>query len=223
MLTFLFKNQHHLKTLLYHLRRSVWVLLVVSQLPFILMMGCTSIRMTQTPRSTLEQQLEVKAFERAISQLPIEKLRGKNVSMELFGLNKDDLPFAKEFFRVWLAKQDVLVVQDQEALDLRLKVFLNVLAVDQTEVLLGTPEFNFLGIPIPAIAFYRQLLNRGRADLKMYIFDSESSNLIDELPVSLGKAMHDRYTILFIISWTKSDLDDKPTKELKLGIKKGSF
>ena len=190
-------------------------MLVVSQLALILMAGCTSIRMTQTPRSILEQQLEVQALERAISQLPIKQLKGKSVSLELFGLNENDLPFAVELIHVWLVKQGVYVAQDQETIDLRLKVFAKVLAVDQAEVLLGTPEFMFFGIPIPAIAFYRHLLNRGRVDLQMYIFDQKLETLIDELPVSLGKAKYDRYTILFIISWTSSDLDKKPKEEAK--------
>lgn len=186
---------------------------LVFQLVFFLMMGCTSIRMTQTPRSALEQRLEVKALERSVFRFPIEQLKGKRVSLELFGLNTLDLPFAKAYFRVWLVKQGVHVVQGEEAFDLQLKVFLEVLAVDQTEVLLGTPEFNFLGIPIPAIAFYRHLLNRGRADIKGYVIDPDSSTLVRELPVSFGKAKHDRFTLLFIISWTKSDLDKNVKKE----------
>ena len=179
------------------------------------MSGCTSTRMTQTPRSALEQQLEVTALERAVSQLPIEKLKGKRVVLELLGLNSNDLPFALAFFRVWLVKQGVRVVQENEPFDLRLKFFLKVLAVDQTEVLLGTPEFSLLGIPIPAIAIYRHLLNRGQADLKGYVFNSESSVLVNELPISLGRAMHDRYTLLFILSWTKSDLDNNLKKQTK--------
>ena len=182
------------------------LILVVSPLAVILIMGCTSIRMTQTQRSTLEQQLAVKALERAVSQLRIEQFEGKRVSLELFGLNENDLPFTKEFIRVWLVKHGVSVIQDNEKIDLRLKVFVKVLAVDQTEVLLGTPEFNFLGIPVPAIAFYRHLLNRGRVDLQMYAFDQQAVTLLDEFPIRIGKARHDRFTAIFIISWTKSDL-----------------
>ena len=182
------------------------LIFVVSPLAVILIMGCTSLRMTQTHRSSLEQQLAVKALERAVSQLRIEQFEGKRVFLELFGLNENDLPFTKEFIRVWLVKHGVSVVQDQEEIDLRLKVFVKVLAVDQTEVLLGTPEFNFLGIPVPAIAFYRHLLNRGRADLKMYAFDQKAVTLVNEFPIRIGKARYDRYTALFILSWTKSDL-----------------
>jgi hypothetical protein len=187
-------------------------LFLVFQLIFFLLTGCTSIRVTQTPRSALEQRLEVEALERAVFQFPIEHLKGKRVSFEMFGLNQADLPFAQAYFRVLLVKQGVHLVQEEGAVDIRLKVFLKVLAVDQTEVLLGTPEFNFLGIPIPAIAFYRHLLNRGRADIKGYVIDPESKTLMGEFLVSSGKAKHDRFTLLFIISWTKSDLDTSAAK-----------
>lgn len=188
------------------------LLFLVFQLAFFLMTGCTSIRMTQTSRSALEQRLEVKALERAVFQFPIEHLKGKSVSFEMFGLNQADLPFARAYFRVLLTKQGVHLVQEEGAVDIRLKVFLKVLAVDQTEVLLGTPEFSFLGIPIPAIAFYRHLLNRGQADIKGYVIDPDSKTLVGEFPVSSGKAKHDRFTLLFIISWTKSDLDTSTAK-----------
>ena len=195
-----------------YIKRNLLVFLAF-QLVILLMTGCTTIRMTQTPRSALEQRLEIKALERAVSQIPIDQLKGKSVSLEVFGLNTIDLPFAIAYCRVWLIKQGIHVVQEEGAFDLQLKVFLKVLAVDQTEVLFGTPEFNFLGIPIPAIAFYRHLLNRGRADLKGYVIEPESSTLVGELPVSSGKAKNDRYTLLFIISWTKSDLDKIPKQE----------
>jgi hypothetical protein len=89
-----------------------------------------------------------------------------------------------------------------------------VLAVDQSETLLGTPEFTILGIPIPAIVIYRNIRNRGRAELKMYAFDASSEMLVDEIPLGIGEAKYDRNTILFIISWASTDLDKKP-EELK--------
>ena len=180
----------------------------------ILMMNCTSVRVTMTPRSSLEQKLLVQGLERAVSQLPIEQFRGKRVALELAGLAKDDLPFTKEFIRVWLIKNGIQVINDQKDIDLRFKVFANVLAVDQSETLFGTPEFTILGIPIPAIVIYRNIRNRGRAELKMYAFDQSSEILVDEIPVGVGEAKYDKNTILFIISWASTDLDKKP-EELK--------
>ena len=174
-----------------------------------LTVGCTSVRMTMTPRSIMEQQLIVLAIERAVSQLDTQKLTGKRVTMELYGLAIDDLPFARELVNVWLWKNGVKVVQDKEEADIRLKGFAKVLAVDQAETLFGTPQFTLLGIPIPAIAIYRKLRNRGLVELQIYAIDDGEEVLMDEISEGIGKAKHDRFTILFVISWTSSDLDKK--------------
>ncbi len=190
----------------------MWNILVilVSVLLSILIIGCTSVRITMTPRSSLEQQLLVQGLERAMAQINIDRFKGKRVALELVGLTKDDLPFTKEFVRIWMAKHGIRIDQDQKEIDLILKVFARVLAVDQSETLFGTPEFFLLGIPIPAIVIYRNIRNRGRADLQIYAWDERSEMLIDELPVGIGETKYDRYTILFIISWTSTDLDKKP-------------
>lgn len=184
--------------------------IVASVFLSILITGCSSVRMTMTQRSILEQQLIVRGLERAVSQIHIEQFTGKRVALEMAGLVKDDLPFAKEFVHVWLAKHGVQVVQDQKEIDLRLKVFARVLAVDQSEILLGTPEFIFLGLPVPALVIYRNVRNRGRVELQMYALDERSETLVDELPVGIGEAKYHRYTILLFFSWSSTDLNKKP-------------
>ena len=81
-----------------------------------------------------------------------------------------------------------------------------VIAVDQSESLLGTPSFTFLGLPVPAIAIYREERNRGHAVIQVYAFDGETSTLVNELPEAVGESKHDRYTVLFLIGWTSTDL-----------------
>lgn len=193
-------------------KSSVIVGLVVFSL---IMMNCTSVRMTMTPRSSLEQKLLFRGLERAIAHLHIEQFKGKRVALDLTGLAKDDLPFAKEFICIWLIKNGIQVVNDQKEIDFRLKVLAKVLAVDQSETLIGTPEFTLLGIPIPAIVIYRNRRNRGRAELKMYAFGQSSEMLVDEIPEGIGEAKHDRYTILFIINWASTDLGKKPEEPEK--------
>lgn len=190
----------------------MWNILVilVSVLLSILIIGCTSVRITMTPRSSLEQQLLVQGLERAMAQINIDRFKGKRVALELVGLTKDDLSFTKESVRIWMAKHGIRIDQDQKEIDLILKVFARVLAVDQSETLFGTPEFFLLGIPIPAIVIYRNIRNRGRADLQIYAWDERSEMLVDELPIGIGETKYDQYTILFIISWTSTDLDKKP-------------
>ncbi len=186
------------------------LIILMSVVFSILAVGCTSVRMTITPRSRMEQELLVMALDRAVYHLDVQSLVGKRVALELFGLAKDDLPFAREFINVWLWKQGIQVVQDQQKVDLKLKVLAKVLAVDQSETLVGTPEFTFIGIPIPAIAIYRDIRNEGHAKIQIYAFDAQTGKLVDELPESVGKANYDQYTVLFVINWTLTDLDKKP-------------
>jgi hypothetical protein len=173
--------------------------------------------MTMTPRSRIEQKLLVSALDRAVSQLDVKRFNGKTVALELHGLAEDDLPFAKAFVHVWLGKQGIRVVKDQKKIDLRLKVLATVLAVDQSETLFGTPEFTFLGIPIPSIALYRDVRNQGHAEMRVYAFDRQTGELVVEIPESIGEARYNQITILFIIKWTSSDIDKKPGQNKKEG------
>lgn len=188
-------------------------LFLISAALCVLTLGCSTVRMTETPRSAREQQLLVLALERAVAQLDIQKFAGKKVVLDMYGLSTDDLPFAKEFVSVWLEHNGLQVVQHQMQADIRFKGFAKVLAVDQNETLFGTPQFVFLGIPIPAIAIYRNVRNRGRAEIQMYAYDEGSEKLVDEIPEGIGESKHDRFTIFFVINWTKSDLDKVPHKE----------
>ncbi|MCJ7617097.1 MAG: hypothetical protein MUO43_11240 [Desulfobacterales bacterium] len=138
--------------------------IIATVLFLILVMSCSSVRMTMTSRSILEEKLLVHGLEKALSSINIESIKGKKVTLKIVGLTKDDLPFTEEYVRIWLIKNGVSVVQDQNQSDISLRVLLDVLAVDTSETLFGTPEFIFLGIPVPAIAFYRNVRNRGRTE-----------------------------------------------------------
>jgi hypothetical protein len=184
--------------------------IIATVLFLILVMSCSSVRMTMTSRSILEEKLLVHGLEKALSSINIESIKGKKVTLKIVGLTKDDLPFAEEYVRIWLIKKGVSVVQDQNQSDISLRVLLDVLAVDTSETLFGTPEFIFLGIPVPSIAIYRNVRNRGRTELQMVALDNNAEILVEEFPLGIGVANYDRYTILFVITWTSTNLDIKP-------------
>ncbi|MFC1816978.1 hypothetical protein ACFL0M_13820 [Thermodesulfobacteriota bacterium] len=97
--------------------------------------------------------------------------------------------------------------------DLSLRVLLDVLAVDNSETLFGTPPFTFIGFPIPALALYRNVRNRGRTEVQIYALDQRGEALVDEFPTGIGVAKYDLYTIMFVFRWTSTDLDFKPEDE----------
>ena len=205
----------NLKPKRYLTKRSLRVI-IIAVLFLIPLMGCTSVRMTTTPRSMLEEKLLVHGLERALAVIDLEPIKGKSVALETAGLTKDDLPFAESYIRFWLLKNEVRIVHDPGESEINLKVLLTVLAVDQSETLLGTPQMIVLGVPIPAVAIYRNLRNRGRTEILMYALDRDSKTLVHEFNMGIGEARYDRYTILFIINWTSTDLDLQPSSQIPI-------
>lgn len=162
-----------------------------------------------TARSSLEQRLLVRSLERAVSQLDTKEFTGRRVVLDLFALT-DDRGFAKEFVTAWLEEEGVEVVLEQEKANLRLKVFAYVLGVDQSQTLFGIPAFPIpvLGVPFPEIALYKSVRNRGHVEVTIYAFDSRTGRFVDKVPVSVGRARYDEYTILIVVSFSSTDLDE---------------
>ncbi len=186
------------------------LLLVGSIACWLLSAGCySSVRATTTARSSLEQQLLVRSLQRAVAQLEVQRFIGRRVTLELFALT-DDRAFAKAFVMTWLEEHGVKVVSDQTESDLKLKVFAYVLGVDQSSTLFGIPAFPIpvFGVPFPEIALYKSVRNRGRVEVEIYAFEGRIGTFVGKVPIGVGKARYDEYTILILISFSSSDLDE---------------
>ena len=131
-----------------HLKKIIFLCIVLLMATW----SCSSVRMTTTDRSILEQQLMVQGIERALDGFDLTDFYGKRVNLAVSGLSEDEVAFTKDYLQVHLGKHGLQVVTDQSDVELKMRVLAPVLAVDQSETLLGTPAFTFLGIPIPAIS-----------------------------------------------------------------------
>ena len=187
-------------------------------LSVLLLAGCAvSNQITKTPRSSIEQELLVRALERALVNLDTQRFRGKTVAVDFYGLTADK-DFAKEFFTAWLQSQRVRIAEDSKQAQLRLKVFASVLGVDQGQSFVGAPAFTvpLVGFVVPEIPLFKDVKHSGHAEIKVTTIDSESGEFVDESAPSVGAAFHDDYTILILVHFTRSDLE-KPTWDLGPG------
>ncbi|TMB67799.1 MAG: hypothetical protein E6J54_19310 [Deltaproteobacteria bacterium] len=119
----------------------------------VLFAGCAvTTQVTNTQRSSIEQQLLVSSLERALVTLNTQGFKGKTVTVDFYGLTPDR-DFAREFVTAWLQAQQVQVVTDPKQAQLRLKVFAPVLAVDQGQSFVGAPSFTvpLMGFAVPEI------------------------------------------------------------------------
>lgn len=177
----------------------------------LLVSGCAVANgVTVTPRSIVEQQLLVRSLERALTKLDTQRFSGKLIALDLYALTGDG-EFAREFVTAGLEEKGVRVTADPEKADLRLKVFASVLGVDHGESLIGTPSFAapLVGLPIPEIALFKMIKHRGQAEVQIYAFDGQTGEFADKSAVGIGNAKYDEFTILIMIQFTLSDLDER--------------
>lgn len=175
-------------------------------------MGCgVATQVSQTQRSSIEQRLVVRSLERALDQVGLEKFKGKSVAVDVYGLTADK-EFAKELFSVQLREQGASISADAKTTDVRLTLFVHSLGVDRGEKLVGIPAFAapVANVPVPEIALFKTVRNRGLTELQLYAFDTGSGKLVEVSPVAVGNSKYDEYRILLGIDFALDDLEAAP-------------
>ena len=172
--------------------------------------GCAvSTQITNTPRSSIEQKLLVRALERALGGLDAQQFKGKVVAVEFYGLTPDK-DFAREFFIAWLQSQRVRIAESPTPAQLRLKVFASVLAVDRGQSFVGAPSFTvpLVGFVVPEIPLFRDVKYMGQAEIKISTTNDETGEFVSESAPAVGRSNHDDYTVLIIVHFTHTDLEE---------------
>ena len=176
-----------------------------------LLTGACAVAPTHTGRSAIEQELIVRSIERAIASLDTSKLLGRKVALEIFGLN-DDREFARQMLLARLRVRGVEVVETASAADYRVRAFATVLGVNQGDTLVGVPALQVpvVSIPVPELALFKMQRSRGHTELQMFVFDRASESFVERIPDGVGHARYDRYTVLLVFGFTRTDLNERP-------------
>jgi hypothetical protein len=171
--------------------------------------GCTvSNQITNTPRSSIEQRLLVRALERALANLDSQPFKGKTVAVDFYGLTADK-DFAKEFFTAWLQSQGVRAAASANQAQLHLKVFASALGADQGQSFLGVPAFTvpLVGFVVPEIPLFKNIKHAGYAEIKISATDTTTGDFVNESAPATGRSEYDDYTVLVLIHFTRTDLE----------------
>jgi hypothetical protein len=178
----------------------------------ILWSGCTTVGVTATKRSSLEQRLLTRSLERAAARLDTRPLQGRTVKLELYALTEDQV-FARELLKSRLETRGVRIASGSGG-DVTLRILATALAVDIADSLVGVPAIQVpvLAIPIPEIALFKWERSRGHSEVQSYVYDVDG-RLVDRVPDVLGEARWNRFTVLIFIKFSTSDLDRPATEE----------
>jgi hypothetical protein len=177
---------------------------------FVALSGCAvTSQITKTSRSTIEQRLLVSALDRALAGIDARQLHGKTVAVDFYGLTSDK-DFAGQYFVAWLQSQGVKIAEDSKQAQLHLKVFAAALGVDQGQAFVGSPSFTvpLIGFVMPEIALFRDIRHSGHAEIKVATIDGQSGEFVDESGRAVGTSRHDDYTLLIVVHFTRTDLEE---------------
>jgi len=169
--------------------------------------GCSysrQVAVTSPPGVT--QQLVYRALERAVAQLDMAPFVGRRVTLEVW-MQAGEQAFVRQRLSAWLEERGIHVTS--ATADLTLKVFVSVLGTDRGETLIGVPAFQLpvFTVPIPEIALFKWVRNRGVAEVEAYAFDATSGAFVRKTEVAVAGAKHDDYTVLLVFSFTLSDTE----------------
>ena len=181
----------------------------VAGLLALLLSGCSLANTIGTTAPTgLTQQLLLRSLERALARLDLARTSGKPVSLEVT-VQAGNEGFVKDYVTTWLKAHGVHIVPDSP--EQKLKLFVAVYGTDRDQTLIGMPAFQapVVNFPIPELALFKWVRNRGVAELRMWAFDGKGDVVMDAPPPGVGRAKYDDFTVLLFIGFTVSDVNKR--------------
>ncbi|HET9845130.1 MAG TPA: hypothetical protein VFQ02_05240 [Nitrospira sp.] len=178
--------------------------------------GCNiTAGQVSSPRTPIEQLLLTQSLFRSLEEMVIPLRSGDVVTVETAWVPshddfKGDLPFAASVIASWFTRHGAIVGGEHPKFHAR--VLLHAFGLDKKDVFIGVPPIQSVLIPValPELTLYRNLRNRGYTRLSIDVVDISSGRLVGTPWTTEGSVLHERYTVLFLFSWTASDLLPPP-------------
>jgi len=182
---------------------------LIAVLVGLLLGGCALASQIGTTAPTgITQQLLVRSLERGLTRLDLARINGKPVALEV-AVQAGNEGFVKDFVTTWLKARGVRTVQDSP--EQKLKLFVAVYGTDRDQTLIGVPAFQapVVNVPVPELALFKWVRNRGVAELRMLAFDGKGDVVVDAPAPGVGRAKYDDFTVLLFLGSTVSDVNKR--------------
>jgi hypothetical protein len=180
---------------------------LVTAILSVLLGGCSlTSGLLPTQPAGVTQQLVIRSLERGLAGLDFGRFAARGVDVDV-SVQTGNERFVKDFVAAWLKAHGVRIVSRDA--EVRLKIFVTVLGTDRGETLVGLPAFQapILNVPLPELALFKWVRNRGQTELRVFAFDGKTDDFVDQIPLGIGRSRSDDFTLLFVIGFSRSDLD----------------
>jgi hypothetical protein len=145
----------------------------------LLIAGCGTTRMTDSPRAATEMLLVSQAADNAVAQIDFSPLAGKTVFLDASGIEKDviDKGYLISLVKQQLAGAGALLYDDKVRAEYVVDLRAGGLGTDRHSVLVGTPAVQLPsvvpGLPtnLPEIALMKKSDQRGVAKIAVFAYN----------------------------------------------------
>jgi hypothetical protein len=193
---------------------NIFGMLALGAVSLLLASGCsTTQRFTQSARTATEQLLISEAVTRSLPREPRGLLPmppGSSVLLDSsgFGGGGPDQTLLQQMLIAWLGKQGYLIQTDASKASYRVNVVVEALGTEFGGNFAGMPpvQSQLLPFSLPELALFKSQYQTGYAKFHMNIYELPGGRLAGSTPAFMADSYYNNYTILFLISFTSTDL-----------------
>lgn len=178
--------------------------------------SCAAERATSPARTATEELLISSAADRAAEKLAEQIPAGVKVLLGTTSVASVDERYATAAIRDRFMRRGVILVDDKHSADMVIEVRTGALSTDERSVSLGTPQIQLpavpgvasTGIPVPSLSVFKRNLTKATAKFEAIGYDPKTGQLVVATEPQYGHSQKVDWTLLFLLSWTRSDYLD---------------
>jgi len=142
--------------------------------------------------------------------MPFPIPRGSKVELEVTGISEDK-ELVKGIVAGWLGMHGYHIPKDKDASH-RINIIVNSLGTEFATTFFGIPPVSasFLPLALPELAIYKSESQLGYSKFYFDIFEIASGKFLASSSPFLSGAFFNKYTLLFLFTFDKSDLTSPP-------------
>jgi hypothetical protein len=178
----------------------------------LLLCGCYTSRISETPRTATEELLISQAAEEAMKGIDLTWLRGRRVFIDDKYFESYDKGFAVSLIRERLSRYGAFITATNDKADVIVEIRSGSLAMNTSQFLVGLPS---LPIPLPftgmvqspEVAVYKSEKGMGVAKFALFAYARQSGGYVNAIGPDSGKSYFNQYKLIFF-NWQRTDIPE---------------
>lgn len=185
--------------------------------------GCSATRITEPPRTAVEQLLLSTAIDRSLADADFSTFIGQTVYFDISMFEGYDAKYALGAIRDAMSQQGALLVDSADKARFIIEPRSGAIGIDSHSDLFGIPNVT-VPIPLagaietPEISLYKVDKADSTVKVAVLAFDKQSGQHHYSSGSLVGKAYNHQYKVLSIFSWRNTDIPERQSKVMGRNI-----